>query len=533
MVPLGPATNGPRDAETPGPGPSAEATSDASSANGEVAVGDPSGPDADHEPAQTSFVADSLALGMAVMLGMTIIQRGLGFFRGIWFCRLMDEGDVGAWSMAYDFIVMMTPIALLGIPGSLARYVEHFRQMGHLTPMVRRLAMVTAALGVGLVAMMLTMPSWFGWLIFLQPDHTSLVISVAAGVAAIIYYNFIYELVASLRQVRIASLMQFVQSVGFSIAGIAWLYAGGKIAGLVGVFVAATVLATGPGCWTLIRGWSGVPQSSDRFVASAMWRRLLPYAGALWVMNLLTNVFDLSDRYMILHWMPGTDEVTRAAVGQYHSGRIIPLLLMSLGTMISGVLMPYLAADWEKGRRADVVERLKQTMFGMSVVFTAGAAITLWIAPWLFGTLLEGRYTDGLALMPMAFVFCIWSALVNVGQDYLWVNEKGKWAGLFVAVGLVANVALNLLLLPTWGLSGAAFATMVANGVVVAGLWVAMIRNGFDADWPSLSLTVLPATLLAGPPSALACSILLVAVTPQAHRWLEPFVGKVWSRLTG
>jgi polysaccharide transporter, PST family len=343
-------------------------------------------------------------------------------------------------------------------------------------------------------------------------------------VASIIFFNFVYELVASLRQVRVASMMHFVQSVTFSIVGILYLTLGGSVTGVIGVFIAASIIATLPGWWVLRRGWSGLTKSDAPFSASSMWRRLLPYAGALWMMNVLVNLFDISDRYMILHLLPGGDEVTRAAVGQYHTGRIIPMLLSSLGTMVGGVLLPYMAAEWEQGRRNEVVSKLKQVLMGISLLFTVGAAVTMWIAPWLFSNFLQGRYNAGLNLMPMAFVFCTWSAIVTIGQGYLLVSEKGKWIGVYLAIGLVVNVLLNFLLLPTWGLSGAAFATMVANGIVVMGMWIASVHHGLAWDWKLLCLSLLPATLLAGPQISLACAVILALVAPELLKSILPYL---------
>lgn len=465
-----------------------------------------------------SFVADSLAIGMAVMLAMTIVQRGLGFVRGIWFCRLLDDAVVGQYAMAYDFITMITPVMLLGIPGSLPRYVEHYRLRGHLSPLVRRMWTTTWTLGAAFFVAIMCFPDFFGWLVFLEPQSLSIVYAVGVGVIAIIAFNFVYQMVSALRQVRVASIMQFVQSVAFTIIGIGWLTAGGGLTGLVYAFVVATIIATVPGANALVRGWAGLPISAEPFDGSAMWRRLLPYAAALWAMNLLSNVFALSDRYMILHLLPGELD-TQAAVGQYHSGRIIPVLLTSLATMVSGVLMPYLTADWEAGLRAKVAENMRRILFAASTAFTVGAACALVLSPWFFRVVLENRYAEGFGLMPMTFVFCIWVSLATIGQDFLWVAEKGKWVAVAVGVGLVANVALNFLLLPMWGLQGAVVATLVANGVVLLALWVAMARNGYALDSTTFVLTILPATLLAGPMIAIACVVFACVASADVRQW--------------
>src|SRR6056297_4340519 len=89
--------------------------------------------------APRAFRADSLALGMSVMLLMTIVQRGIGFFRSSWFCRMLDDQMLGQWAMAFGFVTMITPMLLLGLPGSLPRYVETYRQQGHLRAFLKRI----------------------------------------------------------------------------------------------------------------------------------------------------------------------------------------------------------------------------------------------------------------------------------------------------------------------------------------------------------------------------------------------------------
>ena len=271
--------------------------------------------------------------------------------------------------------------------------------------------------------------------------------------------------------------MQFIQSITFTALAMGALYWGYGLKAVILSFAAASVISILPGLWVLRKGWSGLPVSDTPFEAPAMWKRLIPFAAAIWAMNLLCNVFDLSDRYMILHFTPGGELVGQAAVGQYHSGRMIPVLFLSLGMLISGVLMPYLSADWEAGNRQAVRDRLRRVLFGISAFFTVGGAATLVFAPWMYSTLLEGRYNDGLVLMPMAFVFCSWAAMVTIAEAYLLVVEKGKLIAVATSVGLIANIALNALLLPIWGLHGAVVATLCSHGIVMIGIWIAMHKT--------------------------------------------------------
>ena len=479
-----------------------------------------------------SFAADSLAVGMLVMLAMTIVQRAVGFFRGVWICRLLEDNEVGQWAMAIGFIMLMTPVMLFGIPGSLPRYVERYRLRGHLRSFIRRMGWVTAAcMSVFLLAAWL-FPTWLGWFIFLEPQNISLVYSVGVAVVSIAAFYFVNELVSSLRQVRIVSLMQFVQSIVFTTFAVMALYGGYGLIGVVLSYAASTLIAIVPGFCVLLRGWSGLPVSEERFCVPSMWRNILPYAGALWAMNLIGNVFELSDRYMILHLSPGGELAGQASVGQYHSGRMLPVLLMSLSTLIGGVLMPYLSADWETGRRDAVRDRMRRVLLAVSAIFTLGGAFALLVAPWMFSTLLENRYSDGLAMMPIVFVFCIWAGLVTLGENYLLVAERGKLVAACLAFGLAANIGLNGLLLPMWGLHGAVIATLCAHGSVMLTLWFAMSRSEFAWDRTVLYVTLLPATLLMGPAVAIASVAATIAASEHARRWISEAIAAMKSRRT-
>lgn len=493
---------------------------------------------------RSEFRVDSLMVGMLVMLAMTVLGRSIGFIRGMAFCRLMDDTDVGRWSMAFGFITLITPVMLFGIPGVLPKFTEHYRLKGQLRSFVRRIAIGTTLCTGVFVAAMISIPQWFGWIIFLQTESASLIHAMAGAVVGMIVYNFASDLNASLRQVRMVSLMQFIHGVGFTLLSLSWLAWGGDFTGLIWIFTAACLIAAAPGGWSLMRNWGTATQrpvasellfselaDDDRSKSvAAMLRRLAPYAAALWMTNLIGNLFELSDRYMILHFLPippeaigsNTAEAMRelagqAAVGQYHSGRIIPMMLLSVGTMIAGVLMPYLSADWE-AKKLDVVKtRVSDALVAVSLVFTLGGAMAVFVGPWMFNVLLQGRYRDGLQLMPMALCFCTWSALVMIGQCYLLTAEKGRSVALAMFAGLVANLILNALLLPRFGLTGAVVATLLSHGVVMIGVGLAMSHFGYSVGARTIMISLLPATLLASPLVALAISI-VIAYT----QWNDP-----------
>ena len=470
-------------------------------------------------PAKSAFRTDSLALGMVFMLAVTVLSRGIGFVRSLWFCRLMDDADVGRWAMAFGFVSLITPVMLLGIPGCMPRFVEHFRRRGQLTAFLARIAAATAGCTALYLIAMAIKPGWFGWLVFLQPENAALIQATGAAVAGMVFYNFASDLAGSLRQMRLVSTVQAIQGVGFTALSIAWLLNGGGLIGIVFMFAASCLVAGTIGFGGLLRlrrNTDSPTEAAQPWTGIGLPARVVTYAAALWVMNLIANAFELSDRYMILHLIgDAASEAGRQAVGQYHAGRIFPTAILSVGLMIAGATMPYLTADHEAGRPERARRRLTDWLVGMSLIFTAGGAVVLWAAPYVFEHWLTGRYAAGQAVMPMAMCFSVWAALVAVGESHLWVIEKGWAIGVVTGIGLVVNLALNAMLIPMLGLDGAVWATWTGHAVVLIGAGIALHRHGLTIDRPLLVAGALPLTLLIPPPIAL-CLVTAAMVTTAA-----------------
>jgi Na+-driven multidrug efflux pump len=70
------------------------------------------------------------------------------------------------------------------------------------------------------------------------------------------------------------------------------------------------------------------------------------------------------------------------------------------------------------------------------------------------------------------FVFCTWilhAAAISTNLDRRLVGTT--------AIGLITNIALNILLIPRLGITGAAWATVIAEAVTVTLLYVQVHRR--------------------------------------------------------
>ncbi|HEX3725058.1 MAG TPA: hypothetical protein VHV08_02400, partial [Pirellulales bacterium] len=90
---------------------------------------------------------DTLAASVFILLVMTVVQRLVGFGRGIMFCRWLEPEQLGQWDVAFGFLNLAAPLAVLGLPGAFGRYVEYFRYRGQFHTFLKRTICVCACLG--------------------------------------------------------------------------------------------------------------------------------------------------------------------------------------------------------------------------------------------------------------------------------------------------------------------------------------------------------------------------------------------------
>ena len=465
---------------------------------------------------KVEIVSDSLAIGVLFALVLTVVGRIVGFLRGILFCRLMTDQQLGQWSMVWSFLMLLAPLALLGLPGCFGRFVEYYRQRGQMGSFVKRVAVISLCMTMLLATSIFLLPQWYSWLVFRDTVHTDIIVCLGITIVFVAALHFVTSLMESLRQVRVVAIMRFLLGLSFASVGCGMLFVwkdGTSAATLA--YAVSCVIASLPAVWFLWKHRAGFADDGQPLEQGTLWRRVAPFAAWLWWSNLFHNLFEVSDRYMLIHWSPVEADLAQGLVGQYHSGRVIPLLLVSIAAMLAGLLMPYMSAAWEQGNKARARIQLNWTIKLVSLTFTAAGVVVLFLAPVLFGTILQGRYNEGLAVLPLTLVYCTWFSLFTVGQDYLWVAEKGKLVFTTAAIGLTVNVGLNLILIPVCGLWGAVLATSIANATNVGVLYWLNHQLGCANDRGVWICALIPLLMLLPPLMSVGAivAVSLVALT--------------------
>ena len=471
------------------------------------------------EPAD-GIVADSLANGVAFMLALTVVQRTVGFVRNVMICRLMEPADLGCWNLSYSFLVLAAPLVILGVPGMFSRYVEHFRQRSQLHGFLRQATLATALLAFAGIGAVLLFRKQISWLAYGSTEMTELLLVSTATLVFVIVYNYFVELLTALRQVKWNSYIQFFNSVVFTLLAV--------------VLLATTELGAQAVLWSYLlaclfaailayvvsrRTLQPVAGDETKLSSRAMWVRVGPFIGWFCLSDLMVNLFNSVDRLMIVHCARLGAEQAQAMVGQYHSSRIIGVLLIAITGMLSTLLLSYLSHDWESNRKDEAQNQLDMSLRLLGLSLTAIGVGVLVFAPLIFAWALDGKYTEGFNVLPATMSYCIWFGLYTVAVNYIFFHEKPGLACAALLVALFLNVLLNFLFLPIWGLSGAVMATAVSNFALLSIACLICHRLGMRYQLGTLVAMAMPAVLCLG---VLPASAALVAITWHGvlRRWL-------------
>ena len=466
------------------------------------------------------YRTDTLADSVFILIVLSGVQRLVGLGRAVLFCRWLSAEELGLWDMSFGFLMLAAPLSVLSIPAAYGRYLEHYRQKGLLRTLVRRTAAVSVFLAIIACVLIVVFQRWFSELIFGSPDHAHLAELLAFVLLSVVAAHFFIALLTAMRNVRQFALIQFGNSLLFAIFGAVLLLAWRDTAqSVIVAYAIACCFSAAWSLWYVRRAWRGLPAAEVSLGHRVLWAKLIPFFVWVTITDLLANLFVIVDRYMILHYSPVDTAEALAAVGQYHTSRIVPLLMISIALLLGGILTPHLSRDWEAGNKRRAKARLRLFSKLLAFVLFAGAVVVLFGAPLLFSVAFKGKFAAGFGLLPLTLAYCIWFGMTLILQNYLFCVEKARLGSAALLVGLVANVVLNLMLLPVYGLLGAVVATTAANFLALTMMCVLNRMLGFRLDFGSLVVFVVPILLLLGPWISL-CGLTVIALASCFSNWI-------------
>ncbi len=209
---------------------------------------------------------------------------------------------------------------------------------------------------------------------------------------------------------------------------------------------------------------------------------LLPHALAGWILN-------FADRPLLRALLPGTAAHKIAEVGVYSFGYSIGMImsLLVVATQKSWPAFVFSShAEMEESKAKSLFSRTSSYYWIMLCFAALAVAI---YAPELLALIAGGKYAASAVVVPvisMAYLFLGLYTVVGVG---IGIKKKSSYYLIATGTGALANVALNLYLIPRHGIVGAAFATVIAY-ILMSGVILVVSQRLYRVSYETLRMTL-------------------------------------------
>jgi O-antigen/teichoic acid export membrane protein len=420
------------------------------------------------------------------------------------YTRYLSPADYGLIETLIALSAILTVLLAAGVKSAFFRfYFDEPEGHGQLR-VIRTSFWFTMASGTAGLAAGVLLAGPISQLLFGTADHADLVRAAFVGLWAHVNYEQMTSLFR-VEQRSVAYLIATLINLGLTVGATVLLvvvWEQGPIGVIVGNFTGTLLVYVG----LLAYRREQLGLELDRSLLGEMNRfgmPLVPSALFLWALN-------FSDRFFLVK-LAGPREVGLYSIGVRMASAII-LFLAAFRTA-----WPAFAYSIEDDGEA---KRTYSFVLTYIVVITSWMALALGVlAPWLVRLLTtEEFYSAERVVAPLAFAAAAFGAYIVV---VIGIGRARRTRSNWVITGAAAalNVALNLVLIPEFGIMGAAVATIAAYGTLFFGMaWKAQQVFPVPYQWrrvatafgAAIALTVLGRVL--DPP--LAAAIAIVAVYP-------------------
>lgn len=269
---------------------------------------------------------------------------------------------------------------------------------------------------------------------------------------------------------------------------IAW-YIGSVISVLVAIWFAFLISITIGIVLLLNSGWRPALSSQVEY------RSLIYFSSPLMISSSIYIMLKNIDKALIGGY------ITTAAVGQYEVAITIAALLGIFQSSFSFLFYPKVSELLSKGREAEVPAMYKQITKWI-ILLTLPFYVFLLIRPEGIIALFGSRYIVDDVFLPLAVIatgYFLDAILGPNGQTLLGFG-KSKSVLIYNLIAVVLNIILNILLIPVYGLIGAALASLfgytLMNLLKSIDLWINHHIKSFHFSSIIACLGVVPISLV-------------------------------------
>lgn len=396
-----------------------------------------------------------------------IISAGSGALVVIVLARLLEPDGYGLLYLALAFFGTAKLFTKLGVGRSASRYVAEYKEKDpSQVPHILRISFTVILFLVAVVSVTVLAGHRQIATVLGEPELAPLLVVGSLYLIFGTVINYVRKILQGFESIQIAAYVDIIKSTSNVVFAIGLVLIGfGAVGALVG-YVISMFLGSVIGLAVIYtRFYQGIDEAVTR--EEDLFRRIVEYAVPLTA----TQTADTLDK-----------DIDTVLVGFFLNPLAVSYYVISKQTVnfikapvraLGFTITPSLGSEKSKGN----VERAAR-LYETSLVYTlllyipAGVGIILIATP-LIEIVFGAQYTDAGPVLQVLGIFAILLSITKItshGLDYL---GRARARAIVKGITAVMNVGLNILLIPTIGVIGAAIATVITYSLyTMASLYI-------------------------------------------------------------
>ena len=377
-----------------------------------------------------------------------------GFLTFPLFTRLMSRSDYGTLSLINTSLSLLLLILGLGLPNAVVRFFSEYAKGG--PDRLQRFNMTQLAGSVCSSLIGCTVLLGASFVIHPSPQNAAFVSGfryIACVLVSRAALNILLEILRMGRRVGLYNAVAISQRVGNAAGAVIGFLLFRSLHGvLAGIFLGETVLAIVASLVAYREGYiSFTALDLDELRAS------VKFAAPIMFASLAGSVMAYADRYIIQAYL-GSEAVAIYAVPYDLCGYIQVLLLTSFRL---GVLPELVSRYTEFGEKAASEFLSRAFRYVGWLVIGAGFGFAA-IGSGAITALASNKYADAGALLPFLIPGVMLGGLDFIFATGLYLKKRNDLWFYIAALAVVLNIGLNIVMVPMFGIKGAAVATLLS-----------------------------------------------------------------------
>ncbi|CAN5788591.1 flippase [soil metagenome] len=378
-----------------------------------------------------------------------VLRMGVGLIVGVWIARYLGPAQFGLWSYATAFAYLFSAVATLGLDSIVIR--ELVRQPA------RRGDLLGTAFAMKLIASVGTLAAAVVTIAVVK-DGDALTIRLAAIAAAGFVFQSVNVIDFYFQSETKARFTVYASNAAFLITTLVKVMLLVRRAPLVAFAWAGLAEIVLTSAFLVVAYRANKQRLSSWKFRTEIAMTLLRDSWPLVFSGMAVGVFMKIDQIML------EAVLDERAVGLYSAAVRVSEVWYFIGTVVVASVAPtiYLA----KQQNEAVYREKLQLVFSLVSWLAIAISIVLALAS---SRLIRVLYGPDYAEAAGVLMIHTWATLfvfVGVAQGIYWIAENLQVFSLVLTIAAaVANIALNVYLIPAYGITGAAIATLLSYGV--------------------------------------------------------------------